>query len=202
MATETFIATKDNQLQSNAATTNNSTLTALLLYNANNATLRPIMSFDVSGFVGEVTDINSAKLYLYYYSTYVNDPVGKGVTAYKIRRNDWVESESTWNIYKTGSSWGTAGASNTTNDIDTTLSGSVNMPASYGWVEIDITDIVKDAITNVSGIVNILLKYTDEDEAAKGAIFYSKEYSDDTSLRPKLVIEYTTGSTSNFFQMF
>jgi hypothetical protein len=65
----------------------------------------------------------------------------------------------------------------------------------------DVKDIVENAIAN-SVNVNVLLRFETEGGVDNTARLWSREYTGDTSLRPKLVIEYTTGSTSNFFQMF
>jgi hypothetical protein len=129
-------------------------------------------------------------LYLYYFSYYDNNPVGRTYWAYKLSRTDWVESEATWNIYKTGSNWTTAGGDYVTSSP---AGGSKVMPASFGWVSWDILAIVQDAQTN--GIaVELLLKDGTESGDALGE-FHSKEYTSDTSLRPKLVIEYTLPQT-------
>ena len=185
-------ASKDNYMSSGNSAYNYGTETTLYLYNLSTNKDRPILSFDASGWTRPVSEIKAAKLNLYYYGNSGFDPVGLAVNVYKIRRTDWVEAESSWDIYKTGSNWGTAGASNTTSDIDTSVAATFNMPADTGWVEIDITDIVKDAITNNSGIVNVRISFDVETDTSPNqnlALFYSKEYTDDTSLRPKLVID-------------
>jgi len=202
MATETFIATKDNFLESNAPNDNNGAHSILSLCNLSNNIDRIILSFDVSDYTAGSANILSAKLYLYYYGYYgSNNPNGVNVQVYKMTRNDWNETQSSWNNYKTGSSWTTPGGDYVTSSPS---GASKVLPASFGFVEFDITDIVKDAIDNVSSHVNPILKYETESGATRyQPFFYSREgTSGDTSLRPKLVIEYTTGSTSNFFQMF
>jgi len=127
-------------------------------------------------------------------------PSGQKALVYKLRRNDWAEGDkngaagfSNWNYYKDGSAWGTAGAGNTTSDIDTSLNAEATYGDDYGWINWDIKDIVEDAIENVSGIVNLFVKWQTE-SASYYAYHYPREYSTDTTKRPKLVIEYTTDS--------
>jgi hypothetical protein len=55
----------------------------------------------------DITEVTSATLSLYAYDIdYVQDMI---VQACKLTRSDWVETEATWNIYKKGSNWTTAG---------------------------------------------------------------------------------------------
>lgn len=182
----------DQYIQSNATGNNNSTAENIVLYtSAGGETIfRGLIKFDASAYTAAASTVSDAKLSLYYSSFPTgSDPVGKLIKAYKIRRADWNPSEATWDDYKTGSGWATAGAGNTTSDIDTTLVGTGTVPASAGWIEFDVTDIVKDAITNVSGIVNILLKWDNE---APGAINHinlnSRENTGSADLKPKLVV--------------
>jgi len=99
--------------------------------------------------------------------------------------------DSSWNQYKTGSAWTTAGGDYVTSNP---AGVSTNMPAGYGWVDWDIKAIVKDAIANVGSIVNVLARFTNEANASQSSpYFYTREYAT-ASLRPKLVITYTTPS--------
>jgi hypothetical protein len=191
---------KDTYLHSNNPTTNYGSEEGLIVYTNTGGTifLRSILTFDLTAQIIPSTDIASAKLYVYY-NTYPtgDDPVGQTLRAYKVRRTDWEETEATWNVYKSGSNWSTAGAGDTTNDIDNTLTGTGTVPAGFGWVEIDITDIVVDAIDNVSKIVHLILKWDNE---AIGATydfrFHSTQYTGESSLKPKIVIEYTPNTAS------
>jgi hypothetical protein len=69
--------------------------------------------------------------------------------------------------------------------------------ASTGWKTWTITDMVKDAITNRASIwqaVMIGVAYTPN--VVSQALFYSKEYTTDTSLRPKITITYTVSEVT------
>lgn len=130
--------------------------------------------------------INSADFSIYYYEYFLNSPEGDTYYVYKVRRSDWVDSQATWNIYKTGSNWGTAGCANTTSDIDTSVSSSATWRTGYGWQTFDVQDIVENAISNS---VNFNVRISTETAGTPHA--YSKEYETDTTKRPKLVIDYT-----------
>lgn len=144
--------------------------------------------------------ISTATFSLYYYAVFgTSNPKTRLFTLYKVRRTDWHETQSTWDIYKTGNNWGTAGCGNTTTDIDTSLTATntfIDQTAAGYWLDFDIKDIVEDAVANS---VNFNIRGSIAN-GRYGGYFYSREYATDTSLRPKLVIEYTTGgNTSNFF---
>ena len=195
----TFIATKDNFMQSNATTDNNGASDENLNISAYSAsTYRALITFDISSLPEDAT-ITSATFSLYYYNK-IGTPSGQNAITYKLKRNDWEEGtkigaagDSCWNNYKSGGAWQTAGALGA-NDYDSSLNATATYGAGYGWMNWDIQNIVEDAITNVSGIVNLLLKFQTE-----GADYYSyhypREYITDLSLRPKLVIEYSSGTT-------
>lgn len=198
---ETFQpATADSYIQSNNPTTNSGSSETIVLYTSSGGETkwRGILKFDVSALIPPSSDIASAKLNLYYSSFPTgDDPVGSSITAYKVRRTDWVEGEVTWNNYKSGSAWGTAGASNTTTDIDTSKTGTGTVPASAGWIEIDVTNIVKDAIDNVSDIAHILVQWTNESPGVIHHInCHSSNYTGGASLKPKIVINLTPNTTT------
>jgi len=68
------------------------------------------------------------------------------------------------------------------------------MPSVGNWLDVNVTNIVKDAIDNNSGIVDIFFELRDVVGIGTYATpqFYSKTGSSgDTSLRPKIVIEKT-----------
>ncbi len=157
---------------------------------------RLILEFDISDIPSGAT-FTQGDLLLYYYGYGGSDPSGKTTWAYKLSRTDWVESESTWNIYKTGSNWTTAGGDYVTSSPS---GGSANMPASYGWVTWDIQSIVEDAYDN-SNDVEVLVKYASENASVANrsqSKIYPKEYTTDTSKRPKLTVTYTVSSGGHF----
>ena len=179
-------STKDTVFSATAPDTNYGTLDYLQIGHwSTSVIIRAILNFDASAIPAGST-INSATMSLDYWEYNYGNPSGQTAWAYKITRNDWVELEATWNSYKTGFAWTTAGGDYVTSNP---AGGSVAYPASYGWVGFDITAIVQDAVNNVSGSVNVLIKFADE-TITQDAVHRSKEYAT-ASLRPKLVISYT-----------
>lgn len=190
-------STKDNFVNSADSDANWGVTIRGSINGASTHKYRILQTFDVSGYTAGSAAITSAKLNLYYYAYGLNDPKGKSVDVYKQTRSDWTEGTqdgttgvSSWDQYKASTAWTTAGGDYVTSNP---VGGNTSMPASYGWVEWDITAIVKDAIDNNSSIVNLLVKYNNENEAAYPdgyfeADFYSSEYTTDTTKCPKLVI--------------
>lgn len=208
-----FIVTKDNFLQQNATTDNNGTNPNLAVTDRGGGVslYHALCTFDVSALTVSAAGVKSAVFSLYYYSQGGALATGKSLTIYKLRRTDWEEGTkngaagtSNWIYYKaTTEAWGTAGASNTTSDVDTSLTGTGTVGALNAWTDVDITDIVKDAITNKAGIVDIFIKFTNEDEPAETystLIAYSKSESVETTKRPKLDITIYTSPLPTFEQ--
>ena len=179
---------KDNFLDGNSVTTNYGTEINLDLMSYTHYNMRPILSFDASGYIGGSANITSAKLYLYMGYIYSGNPTGLQVNCCKITRNDWTELYSTWNRYKSGTNWTTAGGDYvTTNPAMGTYTPINN---DLGWWEWNIKDIVVDSIDNVNSIVNLLIRFNTENTGMCRLYLASKEYPT-TALRPKLVIVYT-----------
>lgn len=139
--------------------------------------------------------VSAATLEQYYYSL-GGAPAGNTISVDRLRRYDWVESEATWNIYKTGNNWGTAGALNATTDYDSTNRANAIVPAGYGWMSWNILNHVTDAIANRSNILNFLIRMTTGADWDKVRL-YSEDYVGDTSLCPKVTITYTADTLSS-----
>ena len=183
----------DTTISNYAATTNYGSETYLKVDAWHTSIWNSLIKMSLSSLPAGA-ELASATLSLYYYAADGNDPVGKTLTAYKVRRADWVEAQATWNIYKTSNGWGTAGCVNTTTDIDTSLTATTTFPTGASrpaWMNLNVADIVADAVTN-SLDFNIRLSMT---AGYCWPFFYSKEYATDTSLRPKLVIEYASAAS-------
>jgi hypothetical protein len=107
-----------------------------------------------------------------------------------------------------GDTWGTGGASNTTTDIDTSVSSSYYLRpmvssnndggerwSVYDRIEIDFTQLVQDAVTNRNGLLKtIWIKENDDGEdiyedLANESIFFSCN-SSNLSHRPELIIDW------------
>lgn len=188
----------DNWLIQNAPTTNFGDSTDLYLRSLNGSSnIRPILKFDFSALpAGAVISAATSSLYNYGRGA---DPVGRTYWAYELTQTAWVELESTWNSYKTGSAWAAAGGDYTTGD-----GASLVVPVSLGWMDWNVLALVNHFQSTHAKVANFLMKDGTED-SAEGyiAYFHSNNYTTNLTLRPKLVLEYTVVSdTDKFFMMF
>lgn len=177
----------DSYNREDAYNSNYGGLTWIVANTLINGVRRLLLYADISDFTGSSANITSAKLKMYYYDNGGGDPVGLTLWAYKLTRPTWTELGNTWNKYDGTNAWTLAGGDWVTSSPS---GGSAVMPASYGWVEWDVTNIVKDAMDNVSKHVHILLKWANEDVGDKAAFFYAKEEATQTNYRPVLEINY------------
>jgi hypothetical protein len=150
---------------------------------------RQLLQFSLAGLPGGAT-ITAANLWLYYYSYDYTNPSGKTAWAYKLTRTNWVAAQATWNIYKTGSNWTTAGGDYVTSSP---AGGSIAFPGSYDWMDWLVTAIVQDAY-GAGNPAEFLVKFANE--GLSGG--YSRAYiygtgSSDPTKYPKLVVDYTGG---------
>lgn len=181
---------KDTQFIKGAPTTNYGSLAYFQVNWDDIWTTRAILEFDVSGLPAGAT-LNSASLELYYYSG--NAALeGEDVYAYKQLRTDWVESEACWNYYKGTTVWTDAGGDFVTSNPDGVTATVPTPYTDYGWMTWNVLAIVNNAI-NVEGwsVVEFLLKFLTETGGNQAVGFRSNNYTDDTDLCPKLVIDYT-----------
>jgi len=190
--------TKDGHISSSSPTANNDTV--LYTYKNTDADLRILVEFSISSVPSGVT-IDSATFSLYYtgyfsgtyFPDYVN-PKGRNIRLALLRRTDWHTTQVTWNIYKTGSNWGTAGASNTTSDINTSYIADSNIPDSgNNWMNWDVKSMVEQQISSSVSVLGVNGYQTGANQLSCG-IFAPRNHAT-TSIRPKLVIEYTAAAS-------
>lgn len=178
-------------------------------YNRTTRAARPLLEFDISGLPGGAT-LSAATLWLYYWDYQVTDPNGVTIWAYKQTRTDWVEGTGTgaapgsdgadWLEYKPGTVWTAAGGDYVTTSPS---GGSTTFPASYGWMSWNVLAIVQDAYDG-SIATELLVKFADETLSSGYSLvsFYSNNYSGDTDLCPKLVIDYDVVVVAGFSKGF
>ena len=175
----------DNYLYQLGSTINYGNLTYIAVgpYVSNNTT-RTIIKFDFSSLPADAI-ISAAELDLYYYAKGAN-PVGRTYWAYELTQTGWVELQSTWDIYKTGNNWAAAGG-----DYVTGNGASLAVPASYGWMSWNVLALVQHFQSVHAQVGHFLIKDGTEDGSGSMAFFYSRDYTTDPSLCPKLIITYT-----------
>ncbi len=155
-------------------------------------TQRSVLTFNLNKVPRGKRKVITARL-LFYVTTNANP---KPWTIRRIRRANWVEAEMSWNNYKAATAWRTAGASDSTQDHDTTNEFSYALTAGTGLKEIpteaDFIALVQDAFDSRDGLLHLQLKVTDENPASDvNCIFSSKDQT--TNSQPTLVIELTDG---------
>jgi hypothetical protein len=179
----------DTFLLEASPTTNLGTSTDLRTSPLTGSRYRLPCMFDFSAVIPAGATVTLARFSIYAsYSTLTS----RTITVYRLLRTDWVETQATWNIYKTGSNWGTAGALNTSTDITTTDAATATSVAANNWLVFTVTAQVQTALDSVSGLAHFLM--ADTGASANGWNgFYSREYAI-TDRCPKLYIEYTEPS--------
>jgi hypothetical protein len=123
--------------------------------------------------------INSATLGLYATAA---PGTGQQLDVHRIT-GAWDESTATWNLQPA---------------FDTTASASIAGGTTPGWKSWTVTSLVQAWFAGTNANYGVLVKCNLETlTTAQIYDFASKEYTTDTSRRPRLVINYTSPSTGN-----
>lgn len=148
---------------------------------------RALIKFDISSIPASST-ITSAHLQCYQDSSGANtDPLH----CYGVLRT-WDGGTATWNTTDGSTSWGTAGAVNTTSDIDATSQDSNFNTSAPVWRAFDVTSWCQDVVDGVRTNHGLLLGYPNRDDSSGWSNFVSTEGAD--ASRPELWVEYTAAS--------
>ena len=179
----------------NAQDTNFGSNILLRVGSSVDATHRSLIKFDFSS-IPSIATVSGVTLELYM--TAEDSIYVRTIALYRIIRN-WVETQATWNIAQTGVSWGSAGGANTTSDINGTAIGSKDMTTTeaVGFKSFGLT------VATVQGWINgTILNYgmhlkntTEADESASWS--FASSNNADTSIRPKLTVNYTLPSVGS-----
>lgn len=197
---------KDTVIVSGTATTNYGNAATFDFGEDNTATnfiARSLIQFDLSSIPAGST-INTATLTLTLSSAgSFRSSNNRTARIYRMLR-PWVELESTWNIAATGVNWGTAGASNTTSDRESTdigsttfnTSDSANSEKSFTLTALQVQEMITGGgFTNNGFMVKM-------DTETNDRYFAHSCEAATASYRPKLVIDYTPPAGGAFLLNF
>lgn len=185
MAQTILTATNDATMEADVPTTNKDTLVAIGEHNGGAfGPHRCLLKFDFSSIpVGSTIDLATLKL------TIKADQSSQARTfhIYRVKRA-WVDSQVTWNIWKTSNNWQTAGAGGA-NDYDSSSIGnrafanneSIGTVAEFTLTNASIQAWLDGDFTN-NGLMGRALTEVDE--------MYTFENIGDTN-KPILVVDYT-----------
>ena len=141
-----------------------------------------LIKFDVSS-IPSGARINSAILYMYYWSYQDTNPAGRVLTLYR-PLSDWDETSVTWNTQPSYAS------------EPSTFSV---VPISFGWMTWNVTDDVQDFVKGKKP--NYGWKITDEGYWGMAYIpttrFHTKDIPDFEDLKPYLEINYKKSRNVN-----
>jgi len=174
-----YTGTRDTWLNSDYPTTNyGNDIQDHLQYGTPD---RQLHKFDLSSIPSSAT-VNSATIYFYAYNVTGGTP---SVGCYRVLTN-WDELQATYNNRLTGTAWGTPGLLSGT-DYSATALGSFTVSAA-GWVSYSITSTAQGWVSGSMANYGVMYK----ENSAGHCYTRMSEYTADTSLRPKLVVTYTT----------
>jgi len=146
---------------------------------------RGVLRFDISSVSSTATVTNSV-LSLYYHTRFTSAVVGQTVDVCKLTETAWTELGVTYNDQVSGvTAWTTPGGT-----YDCTSKGTSIVPSSFGWMDFNLTTITQEVLS--TGQIDIIPKWNNEASGVRYIYWHSRDYAGDTSLRPKLVITYTT----------
>jgi hypothetical protein len=150
-----------------------------------------LVKFDLSSIPSGAT-ITSATLKLVKTG---GDTGAKNLAAHRLTKN-WVESQTTWNIYSTGNNW--TNILNVTSDYAAaTATTSVSANATYSW---DVTSDVQNFVDAVHTNYGWLMRYpfdsnTDDGVGTAFSFIFGTSENATSGNRPVLTVEYSAAPT-------
>jgi len=155
-------------------------------------TLRGAIRFDLSGIPASAT-VQSARLSAYQMGQ--GDTSTPTLEVHYLTR-DWSQGTGTGSVTADGATWNTYNGINnwTSNggDFNSTVQATAIAPDSTGaWVDFQITGLAQNWVSSTLANEGMFVKKSGENPAVNDyKTFYSSDYMGDTSLWPKLVVEY------------
>ena len=162
----------DSTMQTALPYINYGSLTMALVGNTVSSILRTYIKFDLSTVPANAR-ITDADLRLYQHDTFGSDNFTIGL--YNVT-GDWDESTITWNLQPTSST-------------DAEITNNITAGATT-WKSWDIDTLVQGWLDGTITNYGMMLKDTEETLVSTVTYFYTSDYTTDTTLRPKLEIDY------------
>jgi hypothetical protein len=179
-------STADTCVNSDFPNNNYGTIDKMDVYTDATQSVRSLVKFDLSSIPPGST-INQAYLLLYVI-TYDGNPASRTYVANRITK-DWIETQATWNDYKTSSNWAAPGG-------DFTTDGAASTPGAINgnWLTWTVTDIVKAWIEGGQSNYGFFIKDSAEGTGDTFVGFNTREYSE-SDLRPVLKVDWSPAQT-------
>ncbi len=145
-----------------------------------------LLKFTLPDSIPPEATITAAELHLYGYAGWAN----RTYWACRLTQTAWVENTFTWNTYDGVNSWTTPGGDYVETDKATTVT-----PTYPNWVIFSgLANQVQYALDNVGGDVHILIRDSVLNEVSWPYTCFRPREHFDTSLRPKLIVDYTVSA--------
>jgi hypothetical protein len=184
----TYTGCEATYIDAGAPTTNSGTASAISVYSFQKHSL--LRFTGLSNITGPVS-VSAATLYVN--AEWIAAGTGNNtLDTYKCLRS-WVETEATWNVYATGSSWATAGGRGT-GDVNAGASASNVLTTSYpAYKALTSAQLAADVEGWInSGSNNGWLVIHNQDGVDNGSQFdFSSDDNATTTIRPYLEITYS-----------
>lgn len=185
----------DTRMHVQTPTTNFATNANLTIGESNtgvNVVQRHLIKWDLTSLASDVTIDSTTQN---YWLASAGSAFASGSNTLHLYRclRDWVETEATWNIAFTGTSWTSGGADDTTNDRESTSRGNVSLAttdAQHDKKSITVnTTIIQNWVDGTWSNYGFVVRGATELNDLYN--FYSSDEATFTTERPQLVVVYT-----------
>lgn len=195
----------DSYMAQDSATTNFGTNTTLIIgedTGAASARKNGLIKFDISSIPSNATLDTNGSVFTIKTSAAASETNNSNVSMYQLLR-DWIETEATWNIWKTSNNWTTAGAGGDGTDADLT-----NSWGSYSIANTEAANVTKTITINTTGlavfqtmVAGSVANYgwTFKSDVLNCSHSYYSSGAVTAGNRPKLDVTYTASGSSGFF---
>ena len=163
-------------------------------YAAGNHT-HALLAFTGLSNIDSGQDVSSATLAVYQESG--SSGVSHDVNLYRLLRN-WVEGETTWNIYSTGNNWGTAGGLNATDRSATLTAVLVLSVAMDEYKSISSAQLAADVEGFIDGTYSNYGWHLSRDGAGEDSKYKEMDSSEGTDGEmPYLTVVHAAGGKAS-----